>query len=148
MRTRVALVALGLLGGLYGAFLLLSRQALADWVEVAVWFAAGVVLHDFVLAPLVLLLGAALMRVVPVVARPAVVVGLVVLGTVTLLAIPVLGGFGVKADNPTLFDRSYVGGWAVLAGLVAAGVVAATVARGSRRHGAAEGTAGGARPRR
>lgn len=148
MRTRVVLIALGLLGGLYGVFLLLSRQALADWVEVAAWFAAGVVLHDFVLAPLVLLLGAALVRVVPMVARPAVVVGLVVLGTVTLLAIPVLGGFGVEADNPTLFDRSYVGGWAVLAGLVAAAVVAATVARGSRRPGAAEGTAGGTRPRR
>jgi len=71
-----------------------------------------------------------------------------VLGTVTLLAIPVLGGFGVEADNPTLFDRSYVRGWAIFAGLIAAAVVAATVARGSRRHGAAEGTAGGTRPRR
>lgn len=152
MRTRVAIGVLGLLGGLYGAFLLLSRQELADWVEVGIWFAAGVVLHDFVLAPLVLVLGALLTRALPAAARPATVVGLVVLGSVTLLAVPVLGGFGVKADNPTLFDRSYLGGWAVLAGLVASGVVASTLARsaaGSRRSGPTEQeAAGGTRPGR
>lgn len=148
MRTRVAIGVLGLLGGLYGAFLLLSRQELADWVEVGIWFAAGVVLHDVVLAPLVLVLGALVMRALPAAARPASVVGLVVLGSVTLLAVPVLGGFGVKADNPTLFDRSYLGGWAVLAGLVVAAVVTATVAR-SRRSGAREQeAAGGTRPGR
>ena len=36
----------------------------------------------------------------------------VVLGSVTLLAIPVLGRFGARPDNPTLLDRHYVAGWA------------------------------------
>ena len=45
--------------------------------------------------------------------RAPAVAGLVVLGSVTLLAIPVLGRFGARADNPTLLDRHYgVGcGW-------------------------------------
>ena len=147
MTTRLGLGALGVLGGVYGAFLLLSRQQLGDWVEVGIWFAAGVVLHDLVLAPLVLLVGAGLARTLPVAARAATAVGLVVLGSVTLLAVPVLGGFGVKADNPTLFDRSYLGGWVVLAGLVAAAVVTATVAR-SRRTAPTEGGPGGPSPGR
>ena len=147
MTTRLGLGALGVLGGVYGAFLLLSRQQLGDWVEVGIWFAAGGVLHDLVLAPLVLLVGAGLARTLPVAARAATAVGLVVLGSVTLLAVPVLGGFGVKADNPTLFDRSYLGGWVVLAGLVAAAVVTATVAR-SRRTAPTEGGQGGPSPGR
>ncbi|MGI8645986.1 MAG: hypothetical protein ACR2JD_06675 [Nocardioides sp.] len=122
MRTRLALGALGTALGLYGAFLMLSRQQLDDWVEVGTWFVAGVVLHDFVLAPLVLLAGVVLLRILPAAARPASVVGLIVLGSVTLLAIPVLGGFGVKADNPTLFDRNYLAGWLVLAVVVGIGV--------------------------
>ena len=40
-----------------------------------------------------------------------------VLGAVTLLAVPVLGRFGAQPDNPTLLDRAYGPGWLVLAGL-------------------------------
>ena len=39
------------------------------------------------------------------------VVALVVLVPVTLLAIPVLGRFGARADRPTLLDRDYWLGW-------------------------------------
>ncbi len=50
------------------------------------------------------------------------VAGFVVLGSATLLAIPVLGRFGERPDNPTLLDRNYTAGWLVLAALVAGGV--------------------------
>ena len=50
---------------------------------------------------------------------------LVVLGTVTLLAVPVLGRFGARPDNPTLLDRDYTAGWLVLAGLTLVAVVVA-----------------------
>ena len=36
---------------------------------------------------------------------------LVVLRTVTVTAIPVLGPWGARPDNPTLLDRNYVAGW-------------------------------------
>ena len=73
-------------------------------------------LHDFVLVPLTLLLGLALIRLLPANLRAPVAGGLVVLGTVTLMAVPVLGGWGANADNPTILDRNYTAGWLVVAG--------------------------------
>ena len=130
--TRVLLVGVGVLVGLYGAWLLLSRQDLDGNVATALWLAGGVVLHDFLLVPVVLLVLALGARLVPAVARGPVVAGLVVLGSVTLLAVPVLGGFGARPDNPTLLDRSYGLGWFALAGLVAAVVVTAVLVRSRR----------------
>ena len=39
------------------------------------------------------------------------VVGLVVWGGLTVMAIPVLGRFGALAANPTLLDRPYLTSW-------------------------------------
>ncbi|MEC9052171.1 MAG: hypothetical protein VX747_06905, partial [Actinomycetota bacterium] len=55
-------------------------------------------------------------RLLPAVARPAAGAGLVVLGSLTVLAVPFLGGFGREnaPDNPTLLDRDYTAGYLVL----------------------------------
>jgi hypothetical protein len=127
---RYVLGALGTVVGLYGAWLLLTRGH--DLVDVAVWLAAGVVLHDAVLAVATVLLGAVALRVLPHAARAPAVVGFVVLGSVTLLAVPVLGRFGARTDNPTLLDRDYTAGWLVLAGLTVLAVVVATLVRSRR----------------
>ena len=82
-------------------------------------------MHDLVLAPLTIALTLLAARLVTGRARAAVVTGLVVLATVTVTAIPVLGGWGARADNPTLLDRDYVVGWLVFAGLVVAGTLIA-----------------------
>jgi hypothetical protein len=109
-------------------------------VGVAVWLAGGVVLHDLVLAPLVVLLGVALARVLPGAARGPVVVGAVVLGSVTLLAVPVLGRFGARPDNPTLLDRPYWAGWSLLAALTAVAVATGVaVVRSRQRRRSREG---------
>jgi hypothetical protein len=134
---RLVTGGVGCLLGAYGAWLLLSRQDLGALVEVAVWLGAGVALHDGVLAPLVLLLVAVVGRVLPRAARGPAVALLVVLGSVTLLAVPVLGRFGAREDNPTLLDRPYVAGWAVLAALGLTVAVAATVRRMRRDRSAA-----------
>ena len=65
----------------------------------------------------------------------AALVGLVVLGTTTLFAVPVLGRFGARTDNPTLLDRDYTAGWLVLAGIIAAAVVGAALVRSRRGSG-------------
>lgn len=130
---RAALGALGLLVAGYGGWLLLTRED--DLVGVAVWLVAGVVLHDAVLALVVVALGALTVRLVPAPARAPVVVGFVVLGSVTLLAVPVLGRFGARADNPTLLDRDYTTGWLVLAGITVVAVVTAALVRSRRRVG-------------
>jgi len=80
------------------------------------------------------LLGALGASVLPRWIRPAAAAGAVILGTVTIMAIPVLGRFGARVDNSTLLDCPYLLGWLVVAGLVLAGVsLGATVARRRER---------------
>jgi hypothetical protein len=134
MRTRLLLGALGVSVAAYGAWLLLQEDV-ADLVDTAVWLAGGVVLHDFVLVPVTLLLGLALIRLLPANLRAPVAGGLVVLGTVTLMAVPVLGGWGANADNPTILDRNYPVGWLVVAGVTMLVVVMTIVLRAGRRSG-------------
>ena len=133
MRTRLAIGALGGVVGLYGAYLLLSRQDHDQLLSAAIWLAAGVVLHDFVLAPIVLVVVLLGGRLLPERFRAAAVIALVVLGSATLFAIPVLGGFGERPDNPSLLNRHYWIGWLVLAAVVVAGAVAAGLRSRSRR---------------
>lgn len=130
---RSLLGALGVLVGVYGAYLLLSRQDLDQLVSAAIWLGGGVVVHDGLIALLSLVVVAIGARLLPVAARPSAAVGLIVLGSVTILAIPMLGRFGAKDDNPTLLDRSYWLGWSgiVVAVLV---VVAVATAMRARRH--------------
>ncbi|MCW2843772.1 MAG: hypothetical protein JWN22_1688 [Nocardioides sp.] len=147
--TRAAVGALGVLAGAYGAWLLLSRLDPTQLTSAALWLAGGVVLHDFVLTPLVLVGVLVVGRVLPRHAHAPAVVGLVVLGAVTLLAIPVLGRFGARPDNPTLLDRSYGAGWLVLAGLTVVAVVVASLVVRSRHRVPApttEGSPRGPRP--
>ena len=130
---RWLLGAVGLVVGLYGAWLLVTRED--HLLDVAVWLVAGVVLHDSVLAVVALALGAVALRAAPAPARAPLAVGFVVLGSVTLLAVPVLGRFGARADNPTLLDRDYAAGWLVLVGATVLAVAIATLVRSRRGTG-------------
>ena len=136
----------GIVGGVmaaYGGWLLVSNADRSDLVEVAVWLAAGVVLHDLVLTPLVLAIVWAGARLLPVAARGPAAVGLLVLGSVTLVAIPVLGRFGEVPSDPTHLDRAYRAGGSAIAALVLTGVVLATlVVRSRARRSHVAGTRG------
>ena len=140
---RPALGAAGVAIAVYGGWLLVTRGR--DHLDVAVWLAAGVLLHDAVLAVATLVLGAVATRLLPRPARAPAAVGLVVLGPLTLLAIPVLGRFGAREDNPTLLDRDYAVGWLLLAGLTTLAVLVATLVRSRTDR---EGGARGPDPRR
>ncbi|WP_051706902.1 hypothetical protein [Nocardioides aequoreus] len=129
---RLLLGAAGVAATAYGA-LLLWRLDLADLLDALLWLAAGVLVHDALVAPLTVLGVLALRRVVPVTWWTAVTVGTVVLLTVTVTAAPVLGRFGARPDNPTLLDRDYLGGWLLLAALVLAGVLVGVVVGRRRR---------------
>jgi hypothetical protein len=129
-RTRVALGAFGVVLSLYGGWLVLSRGH--DLVNLGEWLVAGVVLHDVVLSLAVLALGTVVLRVLPEPARAPAVVGFLVLGSATLFAVPVLGRFGARPDNPTLLDRDYWTGWSMLAVLTVVAVVAASLVRSRR----------------
>lgn len=127
-------VAFGALGGLvmaYGAWLLLTRQDGERLWSAAVWLVGGVLVHDLVLAPVALLLVLAT-RFLPAPSRTPAVVGLVVLGTTTIWAVPVLGRFGEVPTDPTHLDRDYWLGWGLIAAAVLLGVVAASILRSRR----------------
>ncbi|SDS37773.1 hypothetical protein SAMN04488570_1746 [Nocardioides scoriae] len=114
---RAVVGLLGLAAAAYGAVLLLGLDG-ADLLDTVLWMAGGVVLHDAVVAPLTVLATVLLVRVVPASWRTSLTVGLVVLLGVTATAVPVLGRFGARSDNPTLLDRDYTGGWLLLAAAV------------------------------
>ncbi len=121
---RLVLGALGLGAAAYGA-LLLARSDLADLLDVGLWLAGGVLVHDALVAPVTVVAVVLLRRVLAPAWRTPVTVGAVVLLCVSVTAVPVLGRFGARADNPTLLDRDYTGGWLLVAAVVLAGVVAA-----------------------
>jgi hypothetical protein len=132
MRTlRLTLGAAGVVLVLVGVYLLLARGP-RNLVATVVWLAGGVVAHDALLAPVVVLLGVALLPRLPPWSRGPAVAGFVVLLTVTLTAVPVLGRFGAKPDDPWLLPRSYGALWLGLALLVVAVVVAAALLRRHR----------------
>ncbi len=144
MRTRVLVAVPGVLMGLYGLYLLLDL-GFDNLIATAVWAAGGVVAHDGLLAPVVLLGCLLALRLLPPAAKAPAAVALIVLGTLTVVAIPVLGRFGARSDNSSLLDRSYVPAWFAIAGLTLLAVVLASVlgSRGARmRSGGGQGSGG------
>jgi hypothetical protein len=109
------LITLGIALGGYGAVLLWDNP-LQIIVRIAVWAVAGVVLHDFVFAPVCVIFGFTGRRLVR--GRwwaPVTVAGLctIVLG---LLAIPVFAKPGLRPDNLTVLNRDYpLGLWVSIA---------------------------------
>ncbi|HWJ10637.1 MAG TPA: hypothetical protein VNS46_14765 [Nocardioides sp.] len=131
----IARVGVGLLGvavAVYGGVLLVSRQEPEQWRDALLWLAGGVLVHDGVLVPVTLLAGLAAARWLPAPYRRPAAVALVVVGPLTLLAVPVLGRFGARPDDPTLLDRPYLVSWAVLVVAVALAVALTGRAVGSR----------------
>jgi hypothetical protein len=118
----------------YGGWLLLTRgHDLLGVDGLLAWLVAGVLVHDGVLAVLSVALGMLAVRVAPPAGRAPLAVGFVVLAPLTLLAVPVLGRFGARADNPTLLDRPYVAGWLAIAGLAVVVIAVAALVRSRRR---------------
>lgn len=129
---RVVLVLLGVVVGLYGGYLLLEGQQGEALTSALVWIVGGVVVHDGLVAAVALVVGLLVSRVVPRVARGPLTVGLVVLGTITVVAVPFVGRFGALPDNPTLLPRDYTAGYAGIVALVVLGVVVGVVLRARR----------------
>ncbi|MBR7741896.1 hypothetical protein KC207_01140 [Phycicoccus sp. BSK3Z-2] len=146
MAARLALGALGVLAGLYGAVRLL--QTGTDNVTAALWWVAGgVVVHDGLLAPVVVVLTVLALRVLPAAARPWTAAAAVVVGTVTVTAIPVLGRFGARPDNPTLLPRDYVRNWLIVVALVVVGTALLALVRTARERRVSPGPSTGRPPR-
>jgi hypothetical protein len=122
---RWALGAVGVVMGLWGAVLVLP---LVD-VDLALWFVAGPVVHDVLLAPLFAGIGLLVARWVPRPWRAAVLVGGTVTGVLVLLAVPLLWRPFGGSRNPGLLDRDYPAGLLVAVAVVWVAVVATTLVK-------------------
>ncbi len=143
---RLACGALGLAAGVWGLRLLLGL-GLSDLVDAGIWLAGGVVLHDFVLAPVVLAVGVLLVARLRGAVRAPAVAALVVVGLVTAAVLPTLGRFGAKPDDPYLLNRPYAAWWLGFVAVTAlvAGVVAVSGGRSRTARAPRTGAAPGRR---
>lgn len=128
---QVILGAIGLALMGWGAWLTFDLGT-DSWLFIGLWLGAGVLGHDALLAPAVVVLGVLAVRLVPRAVRAPLAVMLIVWGSMTLVAVPVLGRFGALSDNPTLLDRPYQVSWLILTGLAVAAVAVASLIRSRR----------------
>lgn len=142
VRGLLLLLGLGVLG--FGGYGFLTEPYLdGQRLAVLVWGGAGIVLHDGFWMPVVLALGALLVRVVPERVRGVVVVGLITVAALTAVGLPVVLRAGDDHGNPTLLPLPYLRNWLLLlAGvLVAVGVACAVLLlrrkRGQPKRGSA-----------
>jgi hypothetical protein len=93
----------------YGAIGLVSDTGVGPSADVAVWLVGADVAHDFVLAPLACLFGAAVARVLPRWCRAPVQAALLTTGVLFIVVFPALRGFGRDhvPDNPSVQPLDY-----------------------------------------
>lgn len=97
--------------------------------DLARFVVGGAILHDLLVAPLVILLGVLVARAVPGRARAVVQAALVVSGLVALFSYPLVRAYGLAANNPTSLPHNYARGLLVVLGVVWAVAAAAVVLR-------------------
>jgi hypothetical protein len=93
------------------------------WLGFGEWFAAGILAHDLLLAPLVFLVGALLGRVVSRRYLAPIQGGLIATGLLLLFSFPAISGKGDRAGDPSRLPNDY----RLYVGLVAVGIWAVTL---------------------
>ncbi len=97
--------------------------------NLAKFVVGGALLHDLLVAPLVIVAGVLLARAVPGRARAVVQGALAVSGIVALFSYPLVRAYGLAANNPTSLPRNYTAGLLVVLGVVWAVAAAAVILR-------------------
>ncbi|WEO78162.1 hypothetical protein BJQ94_03735 [Cryobacterium sp. SO2] len=107
---RIALLALGVLGLAWGAYVLVDTVSLRRLPGVALWIGAAIVLHDAVISPLVFGLGVLTRRAGHRLAGSIIVTAqaVIVLGSLmTLIVVPAIVAQDLGPKNPTILPLDY-----------------------------------------
>lgn len=136
--TRRLLIAYAVGGTLtlIGAYAFFSTGDLSQWISVAKWFGGGVILHDFVLTPVVLVTGALLVRVVPGPYRAFAQAALYISGAVALSAFVLVLGRGRDPNVPSQQPLPYGRNLLIVVGMIWAVTSALALLRYLRTRGA------------
>ncbi len=97
--------------------------------NLAKFVVAGALLHDLLIAPVVIVLGVALARAVPGRARATVQGALVVTAVVALFSYPLVRAYGLATNNPTSEPHNYALNLMIVLGVVWAAAAALVVRR-------------------
>jgi hypothetical protein len=89
----------------------------------------GALLHDLIVAPVVIILGVLLVRAVPGRARAAVQAALAVSAIVALFAYPLVRAYGLATNNPTSEPHNYARNLLIVLAFVWVVAIAAAVRR-------------------
>ncbi|MFC1439051.1 hypothetical protein ABUW04_12330 [Streptacidiphilus sp. N1-10] len=145
-RVRLALLVAGVSLLVFGVQGLLDEPYLTGHrLQVLVWAAGGILLHDGVWIPLVLVVGLLLGRVVPDRVRGAVTAGLMTAAALAAVGLPAVVREHDHNGNPTLLPLPYLRNWLLLLAAVAAGTAVAVVVQW-RRGRVGRGPSGAGRP--
>jgi hypothetical protein len=91
---------------------------------IVAWTVGAVIVHDLIFAPLALMVGAGLRWVRPRVLRAPLQVALALTVLVTVVAFPLVRGYGVRADDPSRLPLNYALGYGALLVCIWAGCAA------------------------
>jgi len=143
---RLVLGALGLFLLGYGAYRLLGNPNASHPPRLATWLIGAIVLHDFVLTPVVLGVGFVITRTIRPRARRYVQGALVASALVTAITIPMIYRRGKGLPGKTLLERNYAANLALIVALIAAVTALAYLGRVSRDRRTQRGSAAKVRP--
>jgi hypothetical protein len=119
-RYRIALGVAGVLLLLFG-FMRLVTQVPADMLVVlAIWLIAALVIHDGVVSPLIIAVGAVLGRWVPPRARRYVQFTLIVSALIAVIALPLAYREDTQPRAESMLLQNYVGNLTLMIAIVAA----------------------------
>ena len=129
--TRGLLILVGVACGLWGLWLM--RDFTGEQLRsTGIWFVVGAIVHDAVLAPVVVILGVVAARTLPGHFRASTAIAFLVWATLTVGFFPVLSGEGGKAGNDTILGRPYVLTWLVTTLLLVGFAIGAALRRHRR----------------
>ncbi len=132
-RGRFLLYGVGAAAILWGLRGIVVDAAVTQPVNWAVFFVLGVLGHDVLLAPIVFVVALVGVRRLPARYRSLVQAGVVVSGLVTLVALPVVLGFGRRPDVPSQLPLPYLRNLLLILALVWAAVAVLVVRRRIQR---------------
>lgn len=120
---RIFLAVAGIALLIFGASRLLTKVPGTMLVWVAIWLVAALIIHDGIVSPLVLMIGVALRRYLPDRGRRYLQAGLIVAAVVTVIALPLMYRRDSQPPSKALLLQNYPLNWALLLGLIGAGVL-------------------------
>jgi hypothetical protein len=119
-RTRLGIATVGLAGMGYGLWLILRFQPISKPYKLIEWLAGAVILHDGILVPATLLVGAVLTALIPPRARRYIQGGLISCALVTIVALVLIYREGDQEKPLALLQQNYAAHLALVLAIIVA----------------------------